>query len=104
MGKEQIQNGETWWGFWIIVLMFFPNIVFIVWFILVNRKKFGSKDTYMKIMISGMVQLITVIRYVQISYFISINMVRILVIRITLVITIITSCFNLYYLFVLINF
>ena len=62
VGKEQIDKGETWWGFWIVMLMFVPNLVFIVWFILANRNKLSSGGTWLKITIAGSVQLVTLIK------------------------------------------
>ena len=50
-----------------------PNIVFIIWFIEVNRTKMWQKDTYFKILIAGMVQIISLIRYVQSAFDIFIN-------------------------------
>ena len=62
VGKEQIDKGETWWGFWIVMLMFVPNLVFIVWFIIARRNKLSSGGTWLKITIAGSVQLVTLIK------------------------------------------
>ena len=62
VGKEQIDKGEFWWGFWIVMFMFAPNLVFITWFIIANRRKLKTKDTWFKVFIAGNVQLVTLIK------------------------------------------
>ena len=62
VGKEQIEKGETWWGSWIVALMFLPNLVFITWFVLAYRKKLLSKNTWIKVFIAGNVQFVTLIK------------------------------------------
>ena len=53
---------EHWWGFWIMTLMFLPNLLFITWFILARRNKLLNKDTWFKVFIAGNVQFVTLIR------------------------------------------
>ena len=47
-----------------MLLVLLPNVLFIIWFGLAHRNNLRSKDTWMKITISGMVQMITLIRYI----------------------------------------
>ena len=65
VGREQLEKGEYTWGSVIILLMFVPNVVFMAWIAHANRKDFGKKETWAKILIAGNVQLITLVRYVQ---------------------------------------
>ena len=60
---EQHQQNDVVWGNVIMLLVLLPNLVFIIWFGLAHRKSLGSKDTWMKITIYGMVQMFTFIRY-----------------------------------------
>ena len=62
VGKEQIDEGHTWWGFWIVTLMFAPNLVFMTWFILAHRKTILNKDTWYKVFIAGNVQFVTLVK------------------------------------------
>ena len=62
VGKEQTDNDEHWWGFWIMTLMFLPNLLFITWFILARRNKLFNKETWFKVFIAGNVQLVTLIK------------------------------------------
>ena len=63
VGTEQFEKGERTWGTVIIFLVFVPNLVFMAWIAHANRKRFGEKGTWAKIIIAGNVQLITVVRY-----------------------------------------
>ena len=66
VGQEQYLNGDVIWGNVIMLLVLLPNLLFIIWFTLAQRRKLFSRKektyTWIKILVSGMVQLITVIR------------------------------------------
>ena len=66
VGQEQYHSGDVIWGNVIMLLVLLPNLLFIIWFTLAQRRKlFLMKEktyTWIKILVSGMVQLITVIR------------------------------------------
>ena len=59
---DQIQSGNPVWGFGIIGLMFLPNIVFVLWFLVGNKKKQSKSETLAKILVAGSVQLVTLIK------------------------------------------
>ena len=63
MSMEQTAKGDTTWGGVIIGIIFFPNAVFILWFIHANRKNLWNKNIIFKVVVSAMVQLLTLIRY-----------------------------------------
>ena len=67
VGHDQRKNGDKNWGNAIILLVLLPNLLFVFWFTLAQRKRIFTKkkfgQTWMKIILSGMVQVITVIRY-----------------------------------------
>ena len=64
VGEEKIQNGDTTWGSVIIFLIFLPNIVLIVLAMFGNIKNIRSKDTLFKVIIAGLVQIVSVFRYI----------------------------------------
>ena len=66
VGLEQKRQGHFIWGNVIIMLGFLPNIVFFVWFVIANKSKLRYKSTWTKIMMAGMVQVITFLRYIHI--------------------------------------
>ena len=59
---DQLQSGNPVWGFGIIGLMFLPNIVFVLWFLVGNKKKQSKSETLAKILVAGSVQLVTLIK------------------------------------------
>ena len=61
------QKADTIWGITMISLMFLPNIVFLGWFIHGNRRKLCSKEGITKIFAVSCVQLIALIRLVDVS-------------------------------------
>jgi hypothetical protein len=72
VGMEQQEQGDVIWGNVIMMIVLLPNFLFLIWFCVAHRKnlflKGRRKDTWMKIVISGMVQMITFIRYLTILH------------------------------------
>ena len=62
VGVEQIEGGHYWWGSWIIVLTFLPNIIFWIWYTYVRRKKLGECETWKNLLLVGNVQLVTILK------------------------------------------
>ena len=56
------QEPDTIWGITMIFLMFFPNIMFLAWFIHGYRNQLCSKDGIVKIIAASCVQLVTLMR------------------------------------------
>ena len=64
---QHVENQNPVWGYTIIGLMFLPNVVFILWFVLGNKRQVGQsrRRTLTKILVAGSVQLVTLIKYVK---------------------------------------
>ena len=64
VAKGHIERGDLVWGSTIFLLMFVPNIVFVMWFLQGHWNNLRRKDTCAKILIAGNVQLVTLSRHV----------------------------------------
>ena len=62
VGKEQIEKGKFWWGFWIIFLTFLPNLIFLVWYTIKRRSHLGKIETWKNMFLVGNVQLVTILK------------------------------------------
>ena len=62
VSADHIENGHPVWGYSIIGLMFLPNIVFVLWFLVGNKKKQSKSETLAKVLVAGSVQLVTMIK------------------------------------------
>ena len=60
------EKPDTVWGFTMISLMFLPNFVFIAWFIQGYRRNLWSKEGIIKILAVSCVQIVTLVRLVNI--------------------------------------
>ena len=60
-----IDRGDKVWGGAIIGLMFVPNIVFMVWVWHGNRRKVSRMETLAKVVTAGLVQVVTIVKYVH---------------------------------------
>ena len=59
---ERLREGHVVWGTTIIVLMFLPNVLFIVWMILGSHRKLCHKDTGLRLALGGGIQCVTIMR------------------------------------------
>ena len=59
---DHIQCGNPVWGYSIIGLMFLPNLVFVLWFLVGNKNKLARWETLTKVLVAGSVQLVTMIK------------------------------------------
>ena len=64
VAKGHIERGDPVWGSTIFLLMFVPNIVFMMWFLQGHWNNLRQKDTCAKLLTAGSVQLVTLIRHV----------------------------------------
>jgi hypothetical protein len=64
VADNHVSNGDYVWGYTVILLMFLPNIVFVLWFLNGNKKKLLQADTWAKVLVAGSIQLVTIIKYV----------------------------------------
>ena len=62
VGKEQIEKGKFWWGFWIIFLTFLPNLIFLVWYTIKRSRHLGKIETWKNMFLVGNVQLVTILK------------------------------------------
>ena len=62
VGVDHIENEDYVWGITIILIMFIPNLVFLIWFALSHKGRFNEPGTCAKILIAGSTQLVTFAR------------------------------------------